>query len=61
MDSNDLAFRLAANGAVRSAIVKAGAVILEPVMSVEVSAPEEYQVHFPYSGSACVTLEGVAC
>ncbi len=56
VDSNDLSFRLAAIGAVRqgratssnsillrSAVTKAGAVVLEPVMSVEVSAPEEYQ------------------
>lgn len=43
VDSNELAFKLAAKGAFRQAMESAGAKILEPVMKVEVSGPEEYQ------------------
>ena len=43
VDSNDLSFRMAAIGGVRQAFLKGGPVILEPIMSVEVTAPEEYQ------------------
>ena len=42
-DSSELAFRLAALGAFREAFNKAGPVILEPVMAVEVVAPVEFQ------------------
>lgn len=38
VDSSDMAFRFAALSAVREAIMKAGAQVLEPVMSVEVRA-----------------------
>ena len=44
MDSSDIAFRMAAIGAVRQAFMNGGPTILEPIMAVEVSAPEEYQV-----------------
>ncbi len=37
VDSSDMAFRFAASMAVRESILKAGAQILEPIMSVEVS------------------------
>lgn len=37
VDSSDMAFRFAATMAVRESILKAGAQVLEPIMSVEVS------------------------
>lgn len=37
VDSSDMAFRFAAVMAVRESILKAGAQVLEPIMSVEVS------------------------
>ena len=43
VDSSELAFKIAARGAVQQACDKAGAVILEPVMQVQVVAPDEYQ------------------
>ncbi|WVQ79014.1 elongation factor G, mitochondrial [Cryptococcus sp. DSM 104549] len=43
VDSNELAFRLAAIGAFREAFVKAKPVVLEPVMTVEIVAPIEFQ------------------
>ncbi|WP_040549326.1 elongation factor G [Pedosphaera parvula] len=42
-DSNDLAFRLAAADALRIALRRAGPVLLEPVMKVELSTPADYQ------------------
>lgn len=42
-DSNDLAFRQAASGAVRDALRKARPTLLEPVMAVEVDTPGEAQ------------------
>ena len=41
VDSSELAFRIAGSMAVRSAAEKAGLKLLEPVMEVEVVAPEE--------------------
>jgi len=43
VDSSEMAFRLTARGAMRSAIQKAKPVILEPIMKVEVESPGEYQ------------------
>ncbi len=42
-DSNDIAFRVAAAGALRMALRRAGPVLLEPVMRVEVDTPLEHQ------------------
>jgi elongation factor G len=41
VDSDDLSFQLAGRKAFRSAIEKVKAVLLEPVMNVEVTAPQE--------------------
>ena len=43
VDSSDMAFRICARSAIREAIRKAGPVLLEPIMKVEVESPEEYQ------------------
>ncbi len=42
-DSSELAFRKAARDAMRDALCEAGSVVLEPVMKVEVEAPDEFQ------------------
>jgi len=42
-DSNELSFRLAAIGAFREAFAKAKPVVMEPVMTVEIVAPVEFQ------------------
>ncbi|WP_125712105.1 elongation factor G [Companilactobacillus kedongensis] len=42
VDSSEAAFKIAASIALRNAAKSAGAVILEPIMKVEVVAPEEY-------------------
>ncbi|PID34205.1 MAG: elongation factor G, partial [Thiotrichales bacterium] len=42
VDSNEMAFRIAAVMAVRDGVMKADAVLLEPMMKVEVVTPEEY-------------------
>lgn len=43
VDSSDMAFQIAGQAAMREAIRKAAPVVLEPIMSLEVSAPEEFQ------------------
>lgn len=43
VDSSELAFRLATIGAFREAFMKAKPVVLEPIMTVEVVAPVEFQ------------------
>jgi len=42
VDSNEMAFKVAGSLAVRDAALKAGAVLLEPIMKVEVVTPEDY-------------------
>jgi elongation factor G len=42
VDSSVLAFEIAARSAFREAIAKAGPIILEPIMRVEVVTPEDY-------------------
>ena len=42
VDSSEIAFKMAASGCFREAMQKAGAVLLEPLMKVEVVTPEEY-------------------
>ncbi len=43
VDSNELAFKMAGIFAFKDAMAKAGPQLLEPIMGVEVSTPEEYQ------------------
>ncbi|MDB6153812.1 MAG: Elongation factor, partial [Chthoniobacteraceae bacterium] len=43
VDSNELAFKMAAIFAVKEAFKKANAILLEPIMKVENSTPDEYQ------------------
>ncbi len=42
VDSNEMAFKIAGSIGFREGAVKAGPVLLEPIMSVEVVTPEEY-------------------
>ncbi|MGY0399814.1 MAG: elongation factor G [Ostreibacterium sp.] len=42
VDSNELAFKMAGSDAFRSGAIKSGAILLEPIMKVEVVTPEEY-------------------
>ncbi|MDN6160000.1 MAG: elongation factor G [Atopostipes sp.] len=42
VDSSETAFKVAASLSLRNAAKRAGAVILEPIMEVEITAPEEY-------------------
>ncbi|HPQ94307.1 MAG TPA: elongation factor G [Thiolinea sp.] len=42
VDSNEMAFKIAASMAVRDGVLKADPVLLEPVMKVEVATPEDY-------------------
>src|SRR5262245_49393619 len=43
VDSNELAFKMAGIFALKDAVKKAGPIILEPIMKVEVTTPDEYQ------------------
>lgn len=43
VDSNELAFKMAAIFALKDALKKANAILLEPIMKVEVSTPDEFQ------------------
>ena len=42
VDSNEMAFKIAGSMAFKDAMHKAGAILLEPIMKVEVTMPEEY-------------------
>ena len=44
VDSSEIAFALAAQGAVKDVFHEGTWIILEPIMAVEVTAPEEFQV-----------------
>jgi len=43
VDSSEMAFKMAGIFAFRDAMEKAGPILLEPIMSVEVTVPDEYQ------------------
>jgi elongation factor G len=43
VDSSELAFKMAGIFAVKEAVRKAGAILLEPIMKVEATTPDEYQ------------------
>ncbi|HOK15443.1 MAG TPA: elongation factor G, partial [Candidatus Kapabacteria bacterium] len=43
VDSSEMAFKTAAKMAIREAVAKANPIILEPIMKLETSAPEEFQ------------------
>lgn len=43
VDSSEMAFRIAAQAAIRDCYMKANPVILEPIMLVETAAPDEFQ------------------
>lgn len=43
VDSSDMAFRIAMAAAVRETVPTAGGELLEPVMSIEVTAPADFQ------------------
>jgi elongation factor G len=42
VDSSDMAFQIAASMALKKAFEQAGSVLLEPIMNVEISVPEEF-------------------
>ncbi len=42
VDSSEMAFKIAGSMAVKNALKKAGAILLEPIMEVEIVVPEEY-------------------
>ena len=42
VDSNEMAFKIAGSMAFKDAMQKAGAILLEPIMKVEVTMPEDY-------------------
>ncbi len=42
VDSSDMAFQIAGSMALRKAVLEAGPVLLEPVMDVEITIPEEF-------------------
>ena len=48
VDSSELSFRLAAQGAFKEAFPKGNPVVLEPVMKVDIVAPVEFQGSFEY-------------
>jgi elongation factor G len=57
VDSSELAFRNCTIGAFREAYPKAKPIILEPVMTVEVIAPAEFQSAWAVS---CPSYSGIA-
>lgn len=55
VDSSELAFRLATIGAIREVYLKTKPVVLEPIMTVEVVAPAEFQgrIHLTARKMSC--------
>lgn len=43
VDSSDFAFKIAAKAALRETLMKCNPIVLEPIMKLEVAAPEEFQ------------------
>lgn len=56
VDSNELAFRLAAQGAFKQSFSQGRPTVLEPMMKVEVEAPLEYQVRRPLHATCAAGL-----
>ena len=42
VDSSDIAFQIAGSMAIKKALSEAGSVLIEPIMNVEISAPDEF-------------------
>jgi len=42
VDSSDISFRIAGSMAVKNGLKKAGAILIEPIMAMEIVVPEEY-------------------
>ena len=42
VDSNEMAFKMAGSLAFKEGVLRAGPILLEPIMKVEVMAPEEF-------------------
>jgi len=42
VDSNELAYQIAAGKALRDGVLKAGPILMEPVMNIEIEVPEQY-------------------
>ena len=42
VDSDEISFRIAAQMALKDAVMKAGPILMEPIMKVEVTVPEQY-------------------
>jgi elongation factor G len=42
VDSSEMAFKIAGQAGIKEAAAKAGAVLMEPIMNVEVVTPDEY-------------------
>jgi len=42
VDSSDIAFQIAGSMAIKKALLEAGSVLLEPIMNVEISIPDEF-------------------
>ena len=49
-----MAFKIAGSMAFKDAMQKAGAVLLEPIMKVEVTMPEEYMLSLIHICGVCV-------
>ena len=61
VDSNDLSFQLAMRYGIRQGVLGASPQILEPVMSLEVEAPGEFQVRLCVYMCMCVWMYVCMC